>query len=109
MTTPFTANEVKKAIKALKNNKSAGSDEIKAEQLKHGPEIINEGIATILNETAKTGKHPKEIKGGILPKPLPKPGNKKMTSWESKAYHSAKHDKKDTGNMHDRKNIHKTM
>ena len=53
---PFTGEEVNKAIKSLKNNKSAGIDNITAEQLKYDPKEINEGIAEILNSTAKTGK-----------------------------------------------------
>ena len=75
MKQPFTGEEVNRAIKSLKNNKSAGVD-ITAEQLKYGPKQINEGIAKILNSTAKTGKHTKEIKQGILI-PLPKLGKKK--------------------------------
>lgn len=75
MDPPFTEEEVKQAIKTLKNNKSAGADEMKAEQLKYGGKIIPQKIAEILNETAKTGKHPKELKEGILT-PLQKPGKK---------------------------------
>ena len=76
MKVPFTETEVRKAINSLKNNKSAGIDNIKAEQLKYGTSIINKGIAKILNDTAKTGKYPKEIKERILI-PLPKPGKPK--------------------------------
>ncbi len=72
----FTQDEVGKAIKSLKNNKSAGIDDVVAEQLKYGPQEINQGIADLLNSIAKTGKHPKEVKEGILI-PLPKPGKKK--------------------------------
>ena len=36
MTTPFDSTEVEKAIKSLRNNRSPGIDEIKAEQLKNG-------------------------------------------------------------------------
>ena len=59
---PFTGEEVNKAIQSLKNKESAGIDNITAEQLKYDPKEINEGIAELLNSTAKTGKHPKEIK-----------------------------------------------
>ncbi len=76
MNTPFTKEEVSKAIKSLKNNKSAGVDDIVAEQLKYGPEEINEGIADLLNNISRTGNHPKELSEGILI-PLPKPGKKK--------------------------------
>ena len=69
----FNTDEVKKAIKKLKNNKAAGIDEVKAEQLKYGPDIIASEIADILNECAATGKHPKEIKLGVM-SALQKPG-----------------------------------
>ncbi len=76
MKSQFTSQEVKKSISSLKNNTSAGIDEIVAEQLKYGPDEINDGIAELLNEVARTGKYPKEVKEGILI-PLPKPGKKK--------------------------------
>ncbi len=76
MTVPFTGDEVQKAIKSLKNNKSPRIDEIVAEQLKYGPKEINQGIADLMNEIARTGRHPMEVKEGILI-PLPKPGKKK--------------------------------
>ncbi len=72
----MTQQEVIKAIKKLKYNKSPGMDEIRAEHLKNGPikELSNE-ISDILNETAQSGKYPKEIKLGQLT-PLQKPGKK---------------------------------
>ena len=73
ITPPFTADEVTKAIKSLKNNKSPGGDNIRAEQLKYGGDETPQEIAKILNEMARTGEHPKEIKEGILT-PLQKPG-----------------------------------
>jgi hypothetical protein len=76
MKVPFTEEEVDKAIKSLKNEKSAGTDEITAEQLKYGSNRISKGIAMILNNISKSGNFPKEIKAGILV-PLPKPGKKK--------------------------------
>ena len=69
----FTEDEVIKAIKKLKNNKSAGIDNIRAEQLKYGGETVPSKIANIFNEISKTGKCPTEIKQGILT-PLQKPG-----------------------------------
>ena len=75
MNKPFTASEVQKAIKSIKNNKSAGCDDVKAELLKHAPHQINECIAKLLNHMAKTGDYPEEIKKGILI-PIPKPGKK---------------------------------
>jgi|GEM_PF-4699558 len=76
MTNPFTSQEVKGAIRSLKNNRSSGIDNIFAEQLKHGPDIITYKIASILNSIAKTGKYPTELKEGILV-PLSKPNKKK--------------------------------
>ena len=73
MDPPFQREEVEKAVKALKNNRSAGGDDLKAEQLKHGPTIVYDKITEILNEMAETGEHPKEVKEGILI-PLQKPG-----------------------------------
>ncbi len=73
MTTPFTGIEITKAIASLKNNKSAGCDNIKAELLKYSSRDIHEGIAATLNNMARTGEYPIEVKTGILV-PLPKPG-----------------------------------
>jgi hypothetical protein len=72
---PFSAKEVQDAANNLGNNKSAGCDELKAELIKHSPNIVFQEIADILNHMAKTGEHPTEIKQGILV-PLPKPGKK---------------------------------
>ena len=75
MEKPFTSVEIGKAVKGLKNNKSAGCDNIKAELLKFAPSVIYEEIANILNIIAATGTYPKEIKQGILV-PIPKPGKR---------------------------------
>ena len=72
---PFTPDEVTKAAKSMKNNKSAGVDQLNAEYVKYGPPEIKEGIADLLNNMAQTGTYPEEIKTGILI-PLPKPGKK---------------------------------
>ena len=37
---PFKTNEIKSAIKKLKNSKSAGCDKIKSEHLKNAPHAI---------------------------------------------------------------------
>ena len=66
MTTPFTSNEIKIAVKTLQNNKCEGSDGIKAELLKNCPEIIFKEIAEIFNNTARTGKIPNEIIHGFI-------------------------------------------
>ncbi len=73
MRIPFTSEEISKAVRKLKNNKSSGIDEISAELIKHSPEIIHQKIADIFNEIARTGEVPEEIIMGILG-PLPKPG-----------------------------------
>ena len=77
--TPFTAEEVKKAVKSLKNNKSAGCDLLTAEHFKCAPDSIHEHIAELLNNVVKTGEYPKEIKIGYLV-PLQKPAKKKRTT-----------------------------
>ena len=38
---PFTAGEIKSAIRSLRNNRSAGDDQIKAEALKFVPNILH--------------------------------------------------------------------
>ena len=75
MRTPFTPEEIEKASKSMKNQKSAGEDGLHAEYVKYGPPEMHNGIATLLNTIARTGKYPAEIKSGILT-PLPKPGKK---------------------------------
>jgi len=75
MSTPFNAEEIEKAAKSMKNGKSCGIDNIHAEHIKYAPSSIHNEIAEILNETAETGKYPKELKIGILT--LPKPNKKK--------------------------------
>ena len=72
----FTEIEVQNAVQKLKNNKSAGPDNIYAEQLKHSPTIVYSKIAQMFNEIAKTGKFPDEISEGFLI-PLQKSGKKK--------------------------------
>ena len=75
MTDPFERTEIEKATKSMKNQRSVGEDGLNAEFIKYGPPEIHEGIATLLNTIAETGKYPKEMKLGILT-PLPKPGKK---------------------------------
>ena len=72
MATPFTANEIRKAIAKMKPNKSPGCDEIPVELIKYAPDRINEQIAKMYNNMAETGDIPKEVTYGIL-KPLQKP------------------------------------
>ena len=76
MRTAFTTNEISNAISQLRNNKSTGKDGVKAELLKYGPTFIHNEIANIFNETAKSGKYPKELTQGILCA-IQKPGKAK--------------------------------
>ena len=45
MVRPFTQEEIKNAIRSLRNNKSAGTDNICEELLKYSPEVIHSRIA----------------------------------------------------------------
>ena len=76
MQQPFTATEVKTAIRSLKNNKSPGVDNLTAEELKHSPNIMHQHIADLINTIAETGKYPSELNEGILI-PIQKPGKPK--------------------------------
>src|SRR5579872_100104 len=76
MTVPFTANEIKTAVKKLKNNKSPGPDNIVSEMLKNSPEIAYNNIAQIFNYIAETGDVPEDLYMGILT-PFQKPGKEK--------------------------------
>ena len=61
MQQPFTSEEVKTAANRLKNNKSAGIDDITAEHLKHAPQEVYQEIADIFNNIAETGEFPLEL------------------------------------------------
>ena len=74
--TPFTQQEITNAIRALKNNKSAGIDKLKAEHLKSAPVELHKIIADILNHACETGQYPEEITKGLLT-PIQKPGKLK--------------------------------
>ena len=60
MTIPFDKEEIQKAAKSLKNNRSVGIDSLKLEMIKCIPPIICEGIAEILDTIAKTREHIKK-------------------------------------------------
>ena len=70
MKKPFTTQKIKMAVKALKNGKSTGIDNLDAELIKCSPDVVCENISEI-----ETGQYPSEIKEGVL-MPLPKPGKK---------------------------------
>ena len=67
---------MKKAVYSLKNGKSPGIDEIRAEYLKHLPDIVYERIADLPNHIAETGETPSVLKTGLLV-PHQKPGKKR--------------------------------
>ena len=75
MKQPFTAEEIKSAIRSLRNNRSAGGDQIKAEMLKSAPDILHELLADIYN-ILETGEHPPELTLGIVT-PIQKPAKSK--------------------------------
>lgn len=77
MNPPFCKQEIQKATKSLKNNKSTGKDDINSELIKYAPEEVHEQIADMLNNISKTGEYPAEIKHGILT-PLAKPPKKNV-------------------------------
>ena len=68
---PITYSEVKISIQKLNNRRAAGKDEINAELIKYGPEILNSKIEKVLNLVFE--KH-QEIEVGIgLIASIPKP------------------------------------
>ena len=58
MNQQFTAEEIKSAIRSLRNNRSAGENQIKAEVSKSAPDILHELLADIYNNISETGEHP---------------------------------------------------
>ena len=74
---PFSLNEIKSAVKRLKNGKSPGVDDMNAEMLKHAPDEVHKAIAEILNKSVETDDYLKLLKIGILT-PLQKPPKKGM-------------------------------
>ena len=76
MNQQFTAEEIKSAIRSLRNNRSAGDDQIKAEMLKSAPDILPELLADIYNNISETGEHPLQLTLDII-MPLQKPGKLK--------------------------------
>ena len=74
--TPFTADEIRRVVKKLKNGKSAGIDKLEVEFLKYAPIEILQEVANILNTATNTEEELKELVVGLL-RPLPKPGKKK--------------------------------
>ncbi len=67
-----TPDEIEKAARSLKKNKSTGIDNIKAELIKYAPNNVHKLIADIYNKTARSGDYPEELVAGILT-PIQKP------------------------------------
>ena len=72
MNQPFTPEEIKSAIRSLRNNRSAGDDQIKADMLKSASDILQKLLADIYNNISETGEHPLELTLGII-MPIQKP------------------------------------
>ena len=69
-----TKQEIRKALKSLNNGKAAGEDNIPAEALKEGGEVIVDQLHVLLNLVWTTGEIPSDWKKGLLVK-LPKSGD----------------------------------
>ena len=66
MVTPFTADEIAKAAKKLKNGKSPGPDNVELELIKYAPIEVHKEIATIFIKVAETGEPVTELVLGLL-------------------------------------------
>ncbi|CAH1266795.1 Hypp3576 [Branchiostoma lanceolatum] len=71
---PIRREETEEAIKALKNNKAAGLDEISAEMLKHGGETTEEMLTQLMNRCWQDEQVPRDWRDGVIVK-LPKKGD----------------------------------
>ena len=58
---PFTAEEIRRILRKMKNGKSAGIDKLEVEFLKYAPTEILEQIADILNTTTNTEEELQEL------------------------------------------------
>ena len=76
MRNPFTAIEIEKAAKKVKNGKSPGPDNVELELIKYAPIELHRQIAEIFNRVAETGESVAELVLGLL-RPLQKPGKAK--------------------------------
>ena len=76
METPFTGEEIRKVVNKMKNEKSAGTDDLEVELNKYASTEIHNEIANIFNTLASTGEELQGLILGIL-RPLQKPGKEK--------------------------------
>uniref|UniRef100_A0A3Q0SSH4 Reverse transcriptase domain-containing protein n=1 Tax=Amphilophus citrinellus TaxID=61819 RepID=A0A3Q0SSH4_AMPCI len=77
----ITIEEVKIAIKSLKNNKAAGLDEIPAELLKHSGQAMEEELTILFNKCWQSGAVPEDWRKCAIVK-IPKKGNiSERTNW----------------------------
>ena len=70
----ITKEEIRRAIKKLKNNKAAGTDNIQAEMMKESEDISVDVLYTLFNRIWDEGSVPEQWKEGIIVK-LPKKGD----------------------------------
>lgn len=73
-TGPFTEEEVRHAIKKLKNGKAAGVDNINGEMLKAGGEITSKKLLHMFENVRKTISMPRDWKKSMIAK-IPKSGD----------------------------------
>ena len=77
----ITRAEIREALKSLKNGKAAGVDNIPAEALKEGGDVIVESLHQLLNLVRTEEEIPNDWKKGLLVK-LPKSGDlSKCDKW----------------------------
>mgnify|MGYP003416956578 CR=1 FL=1 len=70
----ITSQEVRKAIGKMKNNKAAGLDEITAELLKHGKDVMVEELTQLFNLIWNSEEVPADWGQGVIMM-IPKMGN----------------------------------
>ena len=70
----ISEEEIRKAIKNLKNGKAAGNDGIRAELIKYGGETVVRELTKLCNSIWTAGRVPEEWKEGIII-PIPKKGD----------------------------------
>ena len=101
---PFTTEEIKKAIRSLRNNRSAGDDQIKVEMLKYSPPIFFTNLADICNNISETGR-------GASHKIYTRYNNANTGAWkaertrsERSSYYASIDDKQSPCHMHEEMN-----